>query len=99
MNKLLGMLGICMKAGKLVSGSDSVIKLIRSGKAKVAVIDAAASANAFKSINNACITYKVPLIQVSAGALGDQIGKPGRMLAATSDEGFANRILELSREA
>ena len=48
MKKLLGMIGLCARAGKLVSGEDACEKLIRSGKARVAFLDEAASENAKK---------------------------------------------------
>ena len=56
MKKLLGLVGLCARAGRLVSGEDASVKLIRSGKALVAFIDEGASANAQKALSNACAT-------------------------------------------
>ena len=93
MNGLYGMLGLCARAGRLVSGESAAEKLIRSGRCKVAFIDEGASDNAKKAIGNAARTYEVPLIALPAGALGRAIGKPGRMAAATADESFAASII------
>lgn len=97
MKRLLGLLGLCAKAGRLTTGEDACVKLIRSGKAVVAFIDETASENAQKEMNNACTTYQVPLIPLPDGELGRVSGKPGRMAAATADEGFAKSMLNRYR--
>ena len=97
MNKLLGLIGLCARAGRLVSGEDASVKLIRSGKAQVAFIDEGASANAQKAMKNACTTYGVELISLPEGELGRISGKPGRMAAATADEGFAGSMKNIYR--
>ncbi len=97
MKKLLGLIGLCARAGRLVSGEEAAIKLIRSGKAQLAFIDEGASDNAHKAMNNACTTYSVELISLPKGELGRISGKPGRMAAATSDEGFANSMKNIYR--
>lgn len=95
MKKLLGMIGLCARAGKLVTGEDACEKLVRSGKAKVAFIDADASDNARKAMGNACATYGVRLIELPAGELGRISGKSGRMAAATADESFAGSMINI----
>jgi ribosomal protein L7Ae-like RNA K-turn-binding protein len=95
MNRLYGMLGLCARAGKLVSGESAAEKLIRAGACKVAFIDQGASKNAQKAIGNAVRTYQVPLIVLPEGELGRAIGKPGRMAAAIADESFARSILKI----
>ena len=97
MKKLLGMIGLCARAGRLVSGEDASEKLIRSGKAKIAFIDESASDNARKAMSNACATYGVELIPLPEGELGRISGKPGRMAAATADEGFAKNMINIYR--
>ena len=97
MKKLLGMIGLCARAGRLVTGEDACEKLIRSGKARVAFIDESASQNAVKAMTNACATYGVTLITLPAGEPGRASGKPNRMTAATADISFADRMLELYR--
>ena len=39
----------------------------------------------------------MPLLRTDAFALGDAIGKPGRMAAAITDAGMARRIMELNQ--
>ena len=97
MNRALGMLGLCARAGALVTGEKACVQTIRSGKACAAVLDGAASGNAVKAVTQACRTHAVPLVRTEAFALGDAIGRPGRMAAAITDAGMARRIMELNQ--
>ena len=58
-------------------------------------VDLGAARNTSKSVRDACHSHAVKLIFVPEGRLGAAIGKPGRMAAATADEGFAKRLDEL----
>ena len=97
MNRALNMLGLCARAGKLISGEKACLQLIRSGGAQVVLLDAGAAKNAVKSISDACSHHQVTLLSAPEFELGDAIGKPGRMVVAVTDEGFAKRIIELSQ--
>ena len=97
MNRLLGMLGLCARAGALITGEKACIQQIRSGKARAAVLDGAASDNAVKAVGQACRTHGVPLARTGLFELGDAIGKPGRMAAVVTDAGLAAQILQLSQ--
>ena len=97
MNRALNMLGLCARAGKLISGEKACLQSIRSGGAYAVLLDASAAKNAVKSITDACTYHEVKLIIAPEDALGDAIGKPGRMVVAVTDQGFAKRIIELSQ--
>ena len=97
MKRALSMLGLCARAGKLISGEKACLQTIRSGGAYVVLIDASAAKNAEKSISDACTHHEVTLLRAPEDALGSAIGKPGRMVVAVTDEGFAKRIIELSQ--
>ncbi len=98
MKRALGMLGLCMRAGKLETGEKAGIQAIRSGRACAVLLDEGAAKNAVKAVTDACAWHEVPLLCTPEGALGAAIGKPGRMVAAIIDEGFAKRILELAEQ-
>ena len=97
MNRALNMLGLCARAGKLISGEKACLQSIRNGGAYAVLLDASAAKNAVKSITDACTYHEVKLIIAPEDALGDAIGKPGRMVVAVTDPGFARRIIELSQ--
>ena len=98
MNRLMGMLGLCARAGALVSGEKISLKTIRSGRARVVLLDQAAAPNAEKALSDACAHHGVKLLRVQEGRLGEVIGKPGRMVVCVTDPGFAGQILRLAEE-
>ena len=97
MDRYLGMLGLCARAGRLITGEKACVQAIRTGSAFAALLDGAASENAVKALTRACENHGVPLVRTAPCALGDAIGKPGRMAACVTDAGFARRLIELSK--
>lgn len=87
-------LGFAMKAGKLISGGFAAERAIKRGKAKLIALDETASENTKKQWRNACAYRAVPLITVKF--LAEAIGKPGRLVAAVTDGGFSEMLLENS---
>ncbi len=94
-NQVTGFLGLCMRAGRIVSGQEACVALIRSGEAALALMDAAASENTKKRLTDACRSHEVPLYELSEGALGQSIGKKGRMVIALKNDGMAQKLLTL----
>ena len=95
MNRMLNMLGLCMRAGKVISGEKACVQAVRAGGACVVLLDGAAAKNAVKAVTDACTYHEVPLVTAPANELGFAIGKPGRMVAAVTDPSMADRILQL----
>lgn len=87
-----GIIGLCARAGRLVSGESAVVDAIRRGAARVVIVDGGASGNAIKMIGNACENKGIDMVFMPEDELGDAIGKPGRMAAAVTDSGFADKI-------
>lgn len=93
-DKLLSYLGLSMRAGKLATGDEGVLKAIRAGDAKLVVLAEDASANAHKKFRDKCAFYGVPLIVAGTRyELGRSIGKAERVVIAVCDPGFA-RMME-----
>lgn len=93
-HKILSFIGICMKAGKLVSGEYSVEKAVKSGQAGVVMVAADASANSKKQYTNMCAFYKVPLYFFSSKEeLGQALGKEYRASLAVLDENMARALI------
>ena len=90
------MLGLCARAGKLVTGEKACLQSIRAGGVYAVILDAAAAKNAVKSISDACAYHQVPLLSAPEMQLGDAIGKPGRMAVGITDPKLAERVIELS---
>ena len=94
MNNLLSStLGLAMRAGKLVSGDEAVMKAIRSGQAKLVMIAVDAAQNARKKMNDKCKNYQIPIVEYGTREqLGGSIGKKERVVIAITDEGFAGLL-------
>ncbi len=97
-DKALGMLGLCTRAGRLKSGEAMCEQAIKRGGAFLLLVDAGASERSKKDLRNACEFAGVPLIELPEGALGRAIGKDGRMAACVTDRNFASRIAALCAE-
>lgn len=92
-NKILSMLGLAQKAGKVSSGEFSTENAVKSGKAFIVIVADDASDNTKKKFSNMCEYYKVPIYFLfDKELLGHYIGKEFRASLSINDEGFANSI-------
>lgn len=94
-NKILSFIGICMKAGKLVSGEFSVEKAVKGKKTHLVVVADDVSANSRKMYTDMCSYYKVPIRFLSTKEeLGRILGKEYRASLAVLDEQMALALLK-----
>lgn len=94
-NKTDSLIGLAMKAGKVVSGEFATDKCIKDGKAKVVLVSVDASDNTKKMFSNMCEFYKVPIyFYGTKEGLGHIIGKELRSSLAITDEGFAKSLVK-----
>lgn len=96
-SKICGLLGLCKKAGKLISGTDMVLEAVRSSKRKpfLVLLSEDASANTLKKVRNCCSFYDAKLIKLSIDGetLARCVGKTGTIaLVAIIDKGFADAL-------
>lgn len=91
--KVLGTLGLAMKAGSVVSGEFMTEKSIRDGKARLVIVAEDASANTKKNFSDSCHYYCVPYVEFgNKDVLGNAVGKTFRASMAVTDKGFATSI-------
>lgn len=94
-DKILQLLGLAMRAGKLVTGEELTIADIRNKKAKIVFVATDASKNTKKRITDKCSYYQVPLTDLfSQSEISCAIGKT-RMVIGVNDQGFAAKFKEL----
>lgn len=92
-NKVLSMLGLATKAGKVVTGEFSTEKAVKSGKAYVVILACDASDNTKKKFRNMCNYYEVDMREYSdKDSLGQACGKESRASLAVTDEGLAKAV-------
>lgn len=95
-NKILSMLGLAMKARKLVSGEFQTETAVKSGKACLVIVSSDAKDGTKKKYRDMCAFYKVPIAEYGEmEALGHAIGKADRSGLAVTDEGFAKGLMKL----
>ena len=96
MDKLLSLLGIAQKAGKVVSGGFLCEKAIKSREAKLVIIAEDAQKNTVSTISNKCTFYHIPYSFYGVKeTLGHAIGKQERSCVAVTDQGLADSITKL----
>ncbi|QYR24173.1 ribosomal L7Ae/L30e/S12e/Gadd45 family protein [Paenibacillus sp. sptzw28] len=94
-HKALSLLGMAMRAGKLITGDETVLKAVRQGKALLVIMAGDASENTRKKFQDKCGTYSVKLIEAfDRVTLGEAIGKSERVLMAVTDAGFSKSITQ-----
>lgn len=94
-DRILSMLGLATRAGKVVSGEFSTEKAVKSRKAFLVIVSSEASENTKKMFRNMCSFYKVPwYVYAPMEELGHAIGKGFRASLAVLDAGFAKSLEE-----
>ena len=94
-DKILSMLGLAEKAGKIASGEFSTEKAVKSYQAFLVVVASDASDNTKKMFRNMCSFYEVPMyIYGTKEELGHHIGKQYRASLAVTEEGFSRSLEE-----
>lgn len=94
-DKVLSLLGLAAKAGKLVTGGFSVEEAVKSRKARVVILAADAQQNTVKKFTDKCRHNNIPLrFYGTKEELGRAAGKETRACAAVTDRGFAQSLLK-----
>lgn len=97
-DKVLMMIGLAKRAGRVVTGAEQCEKEIRKGNAKLIVIADDISDNGKKAMTDCCRYYHVPYIQCGTKQeLGKFTGAEERAAVAVCDSGFANAVLDRYR--
>lgn len=93
--KAMNLMGLAMRAGKLITGEELTIAEIRKQKAKLVFVATDASENTRKKIKDKSSYYEVPCFELfSEAEITQMIGKP-RKVFGIMDAGFAKKIKEL----
>ena len=91
--KILGLLGLCARAGHLVYGTPLICESLKSKKEILMVLMAeGVSENTRKRLSDRCRFYGVRLetVKVSTGELARALGKSGELAAVgVTDPNFA----------
>lgn len=95
-NKILGLLGISAKAGKITAGTDACIEEMQKNKIQVIIISAEASDKTKKNFKYYCEKYNVPIeIYGSIEDISRAIGKKNKAVIGVKDKNLAKEILKI----
>lgn len=89
-SRLYNAIGLCQKAGKAQSGAFAAEKAIRSGSAKIVLLENGASEATKAQYQALCSSRNIPLYLVET--VGEAIGKPSRVVMAVTEEAFQKMI-------
>lgn len=99
LNKIDGLLGLCAKSRKLVSGEFAAENAVKDGSAWLVIVATDASKNTKKLFHDKCSFYDVPVFEYGTKeSLGHTIGKEMRASIAVLDENFSKAIVEKLEE-
>lgn len=88
--RLFNAIGLSMKAGKVKSGAFAAESTIRSGKAKLVLLEETASEATKTHYEHLCAAYGVPFYTVES--VGSAIGKDSHIVMAVTDHSFRDMI-------
>lgn len=94
-SKILGLIGLAMKAGKVSFGADSVEESIVKKKVRLVIIATDSSERTKTKFIDICKKYNVPIITYgNIEDLSKAIGKDNKAILGIKDINFANSIQE-----
>lgn len=95
-NKILGMIGLAVRAGKVKFGVFLASSACLSGKAKLIIIPADLGASNRRSLEAKCKSTQVPIIEVGDKvSLSRASGRENVTAIAICDDNFKSAILKL----
>ena len=95
-NKIYGLLGLCARAGKVVSGMDAVSDEIKRNKVKLLIIAEDASAKTIDNIKYLADKKKIPIIVIGKIEENSKaIGKQNRAIIGIKDKNISNGIKKI----
>lgn len=98
-DKILSLLGLAKKGGKVASGEFAVENAVKSGKAHLVIVALDASDNTKKLFTDKCSFYNVPIEYYSdKESLGHALGFQMRTSVAVLDSGFAGSLIKKFKE-
>ena len=94
MDKIYNLIGLAMRAKKVVSGEE-LMDAIRKKKVSLVIVAQDASENTKKKYSDKCSFYEIDLITVDSSIrLNQAIGKVNRMAVGIKDDGFKKSMMK-----
>ncbi len=95
-NKVYGLLGICMKAGKIAFGTDSTMDMLGKRKIKLIIVAKDSSQRTIRHFEEKCEEYNIPFyIFGSKEEISNAIGKDNKTVIGIKDKNLADAIKKI----
>ena len=99
MSKVLNYLGLSKRAGKLVQGTDAVLKNLRSKQTYIMFVANDASLATIEKVTKKGAFYNIPVItKFSTDELSHSLGEQNIKVIAINDIGFKKAIMKELKE-
>lgn len=96
-DKVLSLLGLAQRAGKLKSGGFAAEQSVKGGKSKLLLVASDTSEASKKGYRDLCSHYGVEVTEYSdKESLGRALGKEYRSVVSVEDDGFAKKLVMLT---
>ncbi len=97
--KVLGMLGISAKAGKIVCGTDATIEDIEKHRVKLVIVAQNASERTKRNIRYICDNNKIPILEFGdIEEISRTIGKNNKAIIGVKSKSLSEEIEKLIKE-
>lgn len=94
-NKILGLLGLARRAGKISFGTESVQDTVQKGKAKLVLIATDSSDRTKRNFEALCQNKKVEIRMIGTiEELSQSIGQVNKAVIAIKEENFAKELIK-----
>ena len=94
MERVRGLMGLCVRARQAAFGEDGCLKSIRAGQCGLLLLDGRASAATREKYRGACERAGTALMTLPEGLLEEATGRPG-VAMAVSKGGLADQLIGL----
>lgn len=102
MHKILPLIGLCLRAGKLISGDDMVAASVDAGEARLLLLASDAGAGIRRKIAFLAEKKGIPVIELTgctAQEIGFALGRRATAVCCITDIGFAASAAQRAAEA
>ena len=95
-NKILGLLGLCTRAGKLVFGTDACTDVIKKRNVKLVMVAEDAADRTKRNFEFLCRKNEIPICFFGTmEEISKAIGNRNKVVVAVKDPNFANEMKKI----
>jgi len=94
--RVLGLIGLCTKAGKIVFGTEACIEAIQRKKVKLILVAEDAAVRTKENFSYYCEQNKIPVMQFgSIEEISKAIGKNNKAVVGIKEKNLSDEIIKI----